>query len=106
MKIYNISDMKGGWFIGNFKPTAFQSDNAEVSFKLHPKNEKWDTHYHEFLTEINLLIRGKMIIQDKEINEGDIFILEPKEIADPIFLEDCEIVCVKIPRITGGKKII
>ena len=47
-----------------------------------------------------------MIIQDKEINEGDIFILEPKEIADPIFLEDCEIVCVKIPRITGDKKII
>ena len=65
-----------------------------------------DTHYHEFLTEINLLVRGKMIIQDKEINEGDIFILEPKEIADPIFLEDCEIVCVKIPRITGDKKII
>ena len=34
---------------------------------------------------------------------GDIFILEPKEVADPIFHEDCKIVCVKKPSIIGDK---
>jgi hypothetical protein len=36
-----------------------------------------------------------MILQNTELNSGDIFILNPYEIADPIFLENCEIVCVK-----------
>jgi hypothetical protein len=44
-----------------------------------------------------------MIIQGRELVSGDIFILMPKEIADPIFLEDCEIVCVKAPNITNDK---
>ena len=37
MKIYKLSEMTGGWFVGNFTPTAFTTDNAEVSFKIHPK---------------------------------------------------------------------
>ena len=106
MKIYKLSEMTGGWFVGNFTPTAFTTDNAEVSFKIHPKGEIWDKHFHEFLTEINLLVEGKMIIQDTEINQGEIFILEPNEIADPVFLQDCKIVCVKIPKIKGDKKIV
>jgi hypothetical protein len=38
-----------------------------------------------------------MIMQDKILEEGDIFILEPYEISDPTFLEDCNIICVKTP---------
>jgi hypothetical protein len=38
-----------------------------------------------------------MILQNTRLEAGDIFILEPFEIADPEFLEDCEIVCVKTP---------
>ena len=36
-----------------------------MSYKIHPKNEKWDTHYHHTVTEINLIIRGKMIIHPR-----------------------------------------
>lgn len=56
--------------------------------------------------EINLLIRGKMIMQDKFLNEGDIFILYPYEIANPVFITDCEIVCVKIPGIRNDKVVV
>ena len=38
-----------------------------------------------------------MILQNSELKEGDIFILDPFEIADPKFLEDTEIICVKVP---------
>jgi hypothetical protein len=45
-----------------------------------------------------------MKIQEKNLVSGDIFILEPMEIADPIFYEDCSIVCFKIPG--GHDKVI
>jgi hypothetical protein len=44
-----------------------------------------------------------MIIQQTKIVPGDIFVLEPYEIADPQFLEDCVVLCVKIPSIPGDK---
>ena len=34
---------------------------------------------------------------------GDIFILEPFEIADPEFLEDCDLVIIKTPSLPGDK---
>jgi len=92
--------------VGDFAPTAFLTKDFEVCFRTHPKNEKWDHHYHTKTTEINLLTRGKMILQGKEIIEGDIFILYPYEIADPVFLEDCDIVCIKTPSCPDDKIII
>jgi len=106
MKLFNMKDMRGGWFVGNFEPTAYKTDQFEVSFKIHLKDEKWDTHYHTEVTEVNFLSRGKMTIQNKELNAGDIFILNPFEIADPIFLEDCEIVCVKTRSINDKISVI
>ena len=89
--------MKEGWFVGAFEPTAYHTDKFEVNYRIHPCGQKWDTHYHTKVTEINLLIKGKMVIQDKELTTGDIFIIEPWEITNPVFLEDCEIICVKTP---------
>ena len=97
MKLYNFKDCIGGWFVGGFKNAAFFTEQFEVSFKLHKKDEKWPTHYHTVVTEINLIVRGSMTIQGKHLKKDDIFILEPYEIADPVFHEDCEIVCVKTP---------
>jgi hypothetical protein len=106
MEIYKLNEMKSGWFVGNFHPTAYKTDQFEVCYRTHKKNEKWETHYHQKITEINLLVSGKMIIQNTELNSGDIFIIKPFEIADPIFIEDCTILCVKTPCIVGDKTII
>jgi hypothetical protein len=97
MKLLDFKDMKGGWFVGNFEPVAYKTKDFEVSYKIHAKNEKWDFHYHTEVTEINLLVQGLMNIQGKTLQSGNIFILEPYEIADPTFLEECHIVCVKVP---------
>ncbi len=98
--------MKGGWFVGDFEPTSYKTSEFEVSYKIHPKDEKWDIHYHHTVTEINLIIKGRMIIQGKELIKGDIFILEPYEIADPNFLEDTEIICVKTKSINDKISVI
>lgn len=106
MDILKMEDMRGGWFVGNFEPTAFKTDQFEVCYKHHTKNEKWDTHYHKEGTEINYLVEGKMIIQDKELNKGDIFILHPYEIANPEFIEDCILFIIKTPSKPGDKFVI
>jgi quercetin dioxygenase-like cupin family protein len=106
MEINRIENMKDGWFVGNFEPSAFKTDLFEVCYKFHEKGEKWDTHYHKIGTEINYLVKGKMIIQDKELNEGDIFILKPYEIANPEFIEDCTVLIIKTPSVAGDKYII
>lgn len=97
MKILNMKDMIGGWFVGNFEPTAYKTEDFEVSYKTHKCGEKVDYHYHSVVTEINFLIKGKMIMQNIELNAGDIFILHPFEVADPEFLEDTQLICVKTP---------
>lgn len=106
MEVKRIEDMMGGWFVGNFTPSAFQTKDFEVGYKFHSKDEKWDIHYHKQATEITYLIRGKMQIQNKILTSGDVFTIFPYEIANPIFLEDCEVLVIKIPSIPGDKYIV
>jgi len=106
MEIFKMKDMKDGWFIGNFEPSAFKTEQFEVCYKYHNKGEKWDVHFHKEGTEINYLVKGRMTIQNIELSEGDIFVLKPCEIADPIFLEDCTVLIIKTPSLPGDKYII
>ena len=106
MKIFKLNEMTQGWYAGNFEPSAFETDLFEACCRIHPKGEVWDVHYHEYITEINLLVKGKMIIQNKNLKSGDIFVIEPYEIANPEFLEDCTIVCIKTPCVIGDKVIV
>lgn len=106
MKITKIEDYKGGWFVGNFEPNCYKTEGFEVGYKIHKKGEHWDAHYHEKITEINFLISGKMVIQNQELNSGDIFVIHPKEIADPVFLEDCYLCVIKTPSIVGDKILV
>lgn len=106
MKIHRQTDWFKGWFIGNFEPSAFKTDAFEVCLKKHPKGETWPKHYHKIATEINYLIRGKMNIQGITFEAGDVFILEPYDVADPDFLEDCELIVVKVPFVKDDYVIV
>ena len=106
MKVSKIENYKGGWFIGDFEPSALKTSQFEVGTKLHKKGEKWDVHYHKLATEITFLLKGCMVIQDVILHAGDVFIIEPYEIADPAFLEDCVVVVVKTQSIPGDKYLV
>jgi len=106
MQVFKLKDMFKGWFVGDFEPTTYKSDQFEVCYRVHPKGEEWGWHYHKEIVEINLLVSGKMVLQGKTLSSGDIFVLRPYEMADPSFLEDCAIVCIKTPSIPGDKHLI
>jgi len=106
MDVLKGKDMIGGWFVGDFEPTAYSTKEFEVSYKFHPKGEIWDTHYHKVATEINYIIRGKMKLNEVNLKKGHIFILYPGEVAIPEFLTNCELIVVKTPSVKGDKYII
>ena len=103
MKKFNFSEMKGGWFVGNFEPSAFKTKDCEVAFVKHYKDQLWEKHFHKIATEITFIIKGKIKINDIIFSAGDVFVIEPNEIVDPKFLEDSEIIIVKVPSITNDK---
>lgn len=103
MNIKKIDDFIRGWIIGNFEPSLLKTELFEVGLMRHKAGEVWPKHYHKVGTEYNVLVSGKMIIQGKELVSGDVFVFNPGEIADPIFLEDCSVLVVKVPSILGDK---
>jgi quercetin dioxygenase-like cupin family protein len=103
MKLLNLKDMTRGWLIGDFEPSILRTQGFEVGVLTHKKGEEWAEHYHKIATEYNVLLKGKMTLNETLINEGDIFILYPNETALPEFLEDCTVLCVKVPSVIGDK---
>lgn len=106
MKVGKLSNTHRGWVIGDFEPSLLRTKDFEVGILKHPKGEKWPAHYHKVATEYNILVNGSMKICGIELVSGDTFILDPYEVADPIFHEDCTIVCVKIPSDPKDKYIL
>lgn len=103
MNIDKLNNYHRGWIIGNFDPSLIKTEQFEVAIVKHTKGEKIPSHFHKIATEYNVLISGKMILNNIEINADDIFIINTNEIVNPIFLEDCIILCVKIPSVPGDK---
>ena len=103
MKIEKMSDMKRGWFVGDFLPSIYRTDAFEVAFLTHHEGQEWPKHVHRKATEINYLIRGKMKINEVVLEKGDIFLIEPSEAVKPVFLSDCELIVIKTPSVVGDK---
>ena len=47
MKKFKMSDMKGGWFVGDFEPSVLRTKNFEVGYHTHKKGDDTSNHYHK-----------------------------------------------------------
>ena len=101
-----LTNYTRGWIIGDFAPSIIKTKSFEIGILFHPKGEQRPPHFHSQITEYNILVSGKMKINNKVLMPGTIFIFEPYEIANPEFLDDCMVICVKIPSIPDDKHII
>lgn len=103
MKSANISEMTKGWFIGNFEPSLFKTNDVEVAFKSYRKGDTEKKHYHKIATEYTVVISGKVKMFDRVWNKGDIIVAEPYDSTAFEALEDCENIVVKIPGVNNDK---
>jgi len=101
-----MKDMIKGWFVGDFIPTAFSAKDCEVAYKEYKKGDSEEKHMHKIGTEVTVIIKGKVLMNDIEYSEGDIIVMEPGEATDFKALTDAMNVVVKIPSVKGDKYIV
>jgi quercetin dioxygenase-like cupin family protein len=103
MKIFTLRDMKGGWFIGDFEPSCCRATAFEVGSKQYRKGDSEPEHVHRIATEVTLILSGRAAMNGRELNNGDIVLLEPGEPASFDALEDTVTVVIKFPSVTNDK---
>lgn len=103
VKAPHISTMTRGWFIGDFSPSVLRTTQFEVGLMSHTKGEPYAAHLHSQLDEYNVLVSGKMMINNELLEEGSIFIIKKGMLTKAEFLEDCKIVCIKQPSLPSDK---
>ena len=95
MEVFNIKNMKKGWFIGNFSPAVLKTERFEVGLHEYKKDNPTCNHYHKKSTEINVIIEGKMIVNNQTLSAGDIFCFDPYVVSECTFLEDTKLIAVR-----------
>lgn len=106
MKVEKISNMTKGWFVGNFDPSLYKTNDCEVAVKSYAKGEKEQSHYHKIATEITAVVKGRVRMFDTIFVEGDIVIAEPGDITAFEALDDAVNVVVKLPGVNNDKYIV
>lgn len=103
MEIRNIEEMFKGWFIGNFEPTLFKTNNVEVAVKFYKKGDFEESHFHKIATEFTVIIDGIVEMNGVTYETGQIIKIEPDEITDFKAITNVKTVVVKIPGATNDK---
>lgn len=103
MRVEHLDNMFKGWFVGNFEPTLYRTNDCEVAVKSYKKGDKEGKHFHKIATEITVIVKGKVKMFDKEFSEGDIVVVEPGEATAFEALEDSMNVVVKLPGANNDK---
>lgn len=103
MIISNVKSYTNGWFIGNFDPSLLKTEIFEIAHHFYKKGFSGIKHTHKVATEYNYILSGKLIASGKSLKTGDIFVYEPNDISDVIFLEDTNLIIIKTPSIKNDK---
>ena len=101
----NLKDMKLGWFVGNFEPSLYKTNDVEIAVKTYSKGDSEERHYHKIATEITVIVSGKVRMNDQILEAGDIVVIAPKESTDFEALEDTVTTVAKLPGANNDKYI-
>lgn len=106
MKTAKLNEMTKGWFIGNFEPSLFKTNDVEVAVKTYKKGDYEAKHYHKIATEYTCIISGKVKMNGKEYTAVYIIVMHPNDATDFEALEDNTVnVVVKLPGANNDKYV-
>ena len=97
MKKFNLNDMIGGWFMGNFEPSLLKTDEFEIAIKKYKAGDYEEKHYHKIATEYTIIVVGQVEMSGNIYNKDDIIEISPGESTDFRSIVDTTTVVVKIP---------
>lgn len=103
MKTFLLREMQRGWFVGGFDPVAFKTNQCEVAVKRFLAGDTEAEHFHRVATEITVVISGTVKMFGRLWQEGDIIIVEPKDVTSFESITDSVITVVKVPGVLNDK---
>lgn len=103
MRSDKLENMFKGWFVGNFTPTLYQTNDVEVAVKTYSAGTKEEWHYHKIATELTVIISGEVEMCDRRFGSGDIIVMEPGEGTNFAAITDVTTVVVKVPGANNDK---
>lgn len=94
---YNLDDMFKGWFIGNFEPSLFKTNDVEVGVKKYKAGDYENAHFHKIATEFTVIISGEVKMNGVVYKENDIIKIVPNVVTNFKAITDVITVVVKLP---------
>lgn len=103
MRQVKLEDMVRGWVVGNFDPSIYKTSGVEFAVQQFKAGDHEAWHYHKIATEVTVIVSGKAEMNGKELNAGDVVMLEPGEGTDFRVIEDTTTAVVKVPGVLNDK---
>jgi hypothetical protein len=105
MKIesFKLDDMIKGWFIGNFEPSLFKTNDVEVGVKRYKAGDTENNHFHKIATEFTVIVLGEVEMNGMIYKENDILKIAPNVAANFKAITDVITVVVKLPGANNDK---
>ncbi|MGU3469171.1 hypothetical protein ACLBXO_30465 [Methylobacterium sp. C33D] len=105
MKFAHLSEMTGGWFVGDFQPSVLGTSAFEAGIKKYKAGDIDAKHFHKIATEITVIISGRAEMAGREVSEGDIIVVEPNDIIQFKALTDVALAVIKTPSVKNDKYV-
>jgi hypothetical protein len=103
LEIYSLNEMFKGWFIGNFEPSLFKTNDVEIGVKKYRKGDFENLHFHKVATEFTVIINGIVEFNGIRYTENDIIKIKPGVATTFRALTDVITVVVKLPGANNDK---
>jgi hypothetical protein len=100
---YNLDEMFKGWFIGNFEPSLYKTNEVEVGVKKYKMGEFENSHFHKIATEFTVIVSGTVEMNGIQYGENDIIKIVPGVSTNFKALNDVITVVVKLPGANNDK---
>ena len=100
-----LEEFIGGWFIGNFEPSLFKTNEVEVGVKHYKAGDKEGYHHHKVATEYTVIVSGSVRMDGNEYVAGEIITIHPNISTNFEALTDTITVVVKLPGANNDKYI-
>ena len=103
MRRDHLSNMVGGWFVGNFVPSVMHTSDFEVCVKYYQAGDCEPQHYQLSATEITCIVSGEARMGAELLGPGDIIVLDPFDAVPFEAITDVALVAIKTPSVANDK---
>lgn len=100
---FKLEDMIKGWFIGNFEPSLYKTNDVEVGIKKYNAGDYENPHYHKIATEFTVIISGTVEMNGARYYENEIIKIIPGVTTNFKAITDVTTVVVKLPGANNDK---